>query len=395
MKKIFTLLFSLASFLSFSQSTTVVISQVYGGGGGSSGTYLHDYVELHNISNVTQDISGFQLMYGSATGQFGSSAGNIYTFPAGTTIPAGGYLLIQTSAAGSAGAALPVTPDYTTTNLTMSGTSGKLALVTPTFTGNTCGATATPCTLPNANIIDLVAWGTANNAEGGASVNNGVALTSTQGAVRKSSGCKETNNNNTDFEVVTGPVPKNSASTAVNCAPLPLQLTSFNATLSDNKVNVEWTASNEVNVAGYDIERSVNGKDFMPISMVAAANTGSTKQYAYTDPRAVSGVSYYRLKMKDSDGSFKYSQIATVKTSIIGVSLYPNPVKSAVTVQHEGAVKGATISIVGMSGKQLISLNVQAGAVQTTIEAAKLAPGAYMVIFTNNGVKQTKQFIKE
>lgn len=394
MKKIFTLLFSFVSIIAFSQSTTVVISQVYGGGGGSTGTYLNDYVELHNVSNVTQDISGFQLMYGSSSGQFGSAAGNIYTFPASTTIPAGGYLLIQTSNAGSGGVALPVTPDFTTTNLNMSGASGKVALVTAAFAGNSCGATATPCSLPNANIIDLVSYGAANNAEGGTSVNNGVALTSTQGAVRKLSGCQDTDNNNADFDVVSAPVPRNSSSAAVNCV-LPLNLLSFAATLSSEKVNVEWTTANEVNVAGYEIQRSVNGKDFMPISLINAENSGSTKQYSYTDSRAVAGMSYYRLKMTDKDGSFKYSTIATIKNNVVGLSIFPNPVKTAITIQHESAEKGATVSIVGISGKQLVSVNLQAGAVQTTIDAAKLAPGAYMVIFVNNGQKQTKQFIKE
>jgi hypothetical protein len=176
---------------------------------------------------------------------------------------------------------------------------------------------------------------------------------------------------------------------------LPLNLTSFTATLSDNKVNVNWTTANEVNVAGYEIQRSVNGKDFMPITLVQAENAGTTKQYSYTDPRAVPGTSYYRLKMTDKDGSYKYSLIATIKTSMVGVSLYPNPVRSNLTIQHESADKGATVSIIGMSGKQLISVNLLPGAVQTTIEAAKLAPGVYMVVYTNNGQKHTKQFIKE
>ena len=71
MKKIFTLLFVMVSFLAYSQSTTIVISQVYGGGGGSTGTYLHDYVELHNVSGTTQSLTGYSVQYGSATGNFG------------------------------------------------------------------------------------------------------------------------------------------------------------------------------------------------------------------------------------------------------------------------------------------------------------------------------------
>ena len=124
MKKILTVLLALLSINAFSQSTTVVISQANGGGGGSSGTYLYDYVELHNISSVTQSLTGYSLQYGSSSGQFGSSATNIYAFPAGTSIPAGKYLLIQLGPAGTAGAAFPVTPDLVTGNLTMAAGSG-------------------------------------------------------------------------------------------------------------------------------------------------------------------------------------------------------------------------------------------------------------------------------
>src|SRR5690606_20231324 len=120
---------------------------------------------LKNISNSPQSLNGLSLMYGSATGQFGSSSGNIFALPDVTLNP-GQYFLVQTSGAGSGGDPLPVTPDATTTGLSMSGTNGKVALVTSSFAGNTCGATNTPCPLPNANIIDLVSYGAANNAEG-------------------------------------------------------------------------------------------------------------------------------------------------------------------------------------------------------------------------------------
>lgn len=199
-----------------SASTTLVISQAYGGGGGASGTYLNDYVELKNISASSQSLDGLSLMYGSATGQFGSSAGNIFALPTGVTLSPGQYYLIQLSTAGTGGVALPVTPDATTTNLSMSGTNGKVAL-TNGLSPNSCGATATPCSLPNAQIVDLVSWGTANNAEGGASTNGGASLTATQGNVRKAAGCTDTDNNNADFDVVTAPVPRNTATTPAPC----------------------------------------------------------------------------------------------------------------------------------------------------------------------------------
>ncbi len=203
-------------------STTLVISQAYGGGGGTTGTYLNDYVEIKNISNTTQSLAGLALYYGSSTGQFASSATNAYTLT-GTSLAAGKYYLIQLSSAGTGGVALPVTADETTTNLSMSGTNGKVALVVAaSLPVNTCGATATPCTLPNAAILDTVSWGAATNAEGGAPTNGGVALTSVQGNVRKNGGCTDTDNNNADFDIITAPVPRNSATTAALCGAPPI-----------------------------------------------------------------------------------------------------------------------------------------------------------------------------
>jgi DNA/RNA endonuclease G (NUC1) len=204
-------------------STTLVISQVDGGGGGSTGTYLFDYVEIKNVSANSQSLNGLSLYYGSATGNFASSGTNAFALP-NTLIGPGQYYLVQVGTAGTAGAPLPVTPDAVTTNIAMSGSSGKIALVnTAGLPINTCGASATPCSATQlAQIVDWVAYGaagngTAGNGEGGTSVNNGVALTSTQGGVRKGAGCTDTDNNNLDFDVITAPVPRNGASTPVVC----------------------------------------------------------------------------------------------------------------------------------------------------------------------------------
>ena len=201
-----------------SASTTLVISQVYGGGGATSGTptYLKDYVELKNISSSPQSLNGLSIYYGSATGQFASSATNAFALP-NVTLNPGQYFFVEFGSVGTVGGAFPVVPDASTTNLSMSGTNGKVALVNG-LPANSCGATATPCTLPNAQIIDVVSYGTANNGEGGTAV---PVLSTTTGAVRKSNGCTDTDNNLNDFDVVTAPVPRNTATTAAPCSAAP------------------------------------------------------------------------------------------------------------------------------------------------------------------------------
>ena len=206
-------------------STTLVLSQVGQGGGGSTGTYIFDYVEIKNISGVSQSLNGLSLYYGSTTGVFASNtATNAFAMP-NVSIAPGQYYLVQLGTAGTAGAALPVTPDAVSSGLAMQGNSGKIALVnTAGFPQNTCGSGAAPCsTAQLAQIVDWVAYGaagngTAGNGEGGTATNNGVALTTVQGSVRKTGGCTDTDNNNADFDVITNPVPRNMASTVAPCA---------------------------------------------------------------------------------------------------------------------------------------------------------------------------------
>jgi uncharacterized protein len=169
-------------------ANSVRISQAYGGGGGS-GTYLYDYVELFNNSGVPANVGGWVLEYGSATGNWGSSASNYFTLPAGTTIAPCSYLLIQLGPAGTAGLALPVTPDLVTANISASQSSGKFGLFNTLQANVACGAEAA------GSLVDKVAFGTANCAEGAAVA----TLTNSTAAVRLGGGTVDSDNNAADF----------------------------------------------------------------------------------------------------------------------------------------------------------------------------------------------------
>jgi hypothetical protein len=230
------------SAIAFGHSTSIVISQVYGGGGSATAgtSFQKDFVELKNVSNTTQSTAGLSLMYGSATGQFGSSATNIIALNSVTLNP-GQYYLVLLGAVGTAGAVIS-NFDQTTTNLTMSGTNGKVALVNATFAGNTCGATATPCTLsatsPSAiGIVDSVSYGTANNAEGGTAV---AVLSTTTSAVRASGGCVDTDKNNVDFTATPSTVPNFTGSALAPCNTL--DITTANS-MPNGNLGVAYTNS--------------------------------------------------------------------------------------------------------------------------------------------------------
>lgn len=181
----------------------VRISQAYGGGGGSTGLYLNDYVELFNSGATPVGLAGWTIEYGSASGNWGSSAGNIFTFPAGATIQPCSYLLVQLGPAGTGGVALPVTADYSNTTTSMSATGGKVALFNAVNANVVCGSEAA------GTLVDKVAYGPSTTCAEGSPT---AATTNQQGVVRNGGGLVDTDNNANDFTIVTGPVPHNSQS---------------------------------------------------------------------------------------------------------------------------------------------------------------------------------------
>jgi len=185
----------------------VVISQVYSGGGNPGSTYQNNYIELFNRTNNTIDISGWPLWFASSSGTF--DVGVAFVSSRGVGIRPHGYLLIQLGPASANGA--PLSPDLIITASQINlAPSGKVLLSRPnsTFFGSTCP-------LPNANIIDLVGYGTAASCFEGAGPT--ATLSNTTAAIRKSNGCVDNNNNVGDFQV-NAPNPHNASSPANSCA---------------------------------------------------------------------------------------------------------------------------------------------------------------------------------
>jgi predicted extracellular nuclease len=179
-------------------SNDVVISQIYGGGGNSGATLTNDFVELFNRGATEVDLAGWTVQYASAAGNSWQRTNLV------GTLAAGHYYLVQEAAGAGGTSALP-TPDASGA-INMSGTSGKVALVTTT-TALTCGG-ATPC-LPNATIRDFVGYGaSATTFEG---IGPTGTLSNTTAALRNQLGCAETDQNSADFSVG-APAPRNTVS---------------------------------------------------------------------------------------------------------------------------------------------------------------------------------------
>ena len=179
------------------------------------------------------------------------------------------------------------------------------------------------------------------------------------------------------------------------CSALPLKLLSFNAVLSDKEVKTSWQTENEVNTAGFEVEKSADGRVFTKIGNVASANTGGVHHYGFTDQNPLPGISWYRLKSKDTDGKFTYSKtVAVNNVSRISLGILPNPATGSVAITHTKAMAGAEIRIVAADGRVVATLKTAFGNMITWIDVSKLPKGSYIVTMQNGAESRAGKLMK-
>ena len=178
-------------FQSSGASIDVVISQIYGGGGNTGAPFQNDFIELHNLSGSSVDITGWSVQYASALG----TSWQVTTLT-GLIVP-GGYYLIQEASGGAIGNFLP-TPDATGV-VNMSATTGKVVL------SSTSVALSGFC--PGVvEIVDLVGYGSLANCWEG--TGRAPGLSNTLSAQRTAS--PDSDDNFVDF-FAGSPIPRNCA----------------------------------------------------------------------------------------------------------------------------------------------------------------------------------------
>lgn len=174
------------------------ISQVYGAGGNSGATYNADYVEIYNAGTSSISLATYSIQYAATTGTSWSRA-NL-----SGSVAAGGYFLIQMSATGATGAAVP-SDLVASPAIAMAAGAGKVALMS----NQTTITSGTSC--PSSAVLDLVGYGSGTNCFEGSGPT--ATISATLSATRKSSFTNkniDTDSNPADFLTAT-PCPRNSA----------------------------------------------------------------------------------------------------------------------------------------------------------------------------------------
>ncbi len=188
---------------------------------------------------------------------------------------------------------------------------------------------------------------------------------------------------------------------------IPVELTSFYANVSEDKVNLNWSTSTETNNSGFNIERS-SGSEFQVIGFAAGHGTTTEIQsYTFTDDNVSNGKYSYRLKQIDLDGTFEYSKTIEVEvTTPLEFSLaqnYPNPFNPSTTIKYnipsEGtglALSAVTLKVYDVLGKEVATLvneEKPAGNFEIEFDATHLSSGVYYYQLRTGEFVETKKMI--
>lgn len=183
---------------------------------------------------------------------------------------------------------------------------------------------------------------------------------------------------------------------------LPVDLKELKAITDNKTVTLNWQTASEANSSYFEIERSNDAQKFDAIGRVAAAgNSAGGKSYTYTDtkPGAFETSVFYRLKMTDKDGKFRYSTTVSVKlkaSQFFVTKLYPSVIsqQSALvnTLIISDKAQTLKLQLLDISGRKLEEFNISLvqGANQVSFTpSVALGKGWLFARFMGEGLQQT------
>ena len=199
----------------------------------------------------------------------------------------------------------------------------------------------------------------------------------------------------------------NTSVDACDCAALgvvvPVDLIKFQIRLEGKSTLLDWATANEINNAGFEIQRSTDGKEFRKIGWLKGQGNASEQiDYSFVDDNMQSNVQYYyRLKQMDFDGQYDYSKVVTsIYKDIKGFVLErisPNPSESGHTTVRLLSTKDQDlqVTVVDHMGKLHMtkSITIGEGINFYKLNVNDLSAGTYFVKIASEEQSNFKKLV--
>ncbi|MEM6782982.1 MAG: T9SS type A sorting domain-containing protein [Bacteroidota bacterium] len=188
---------------------------------------------------------------------------------------------------------------------------------------------------------------------------------------------------------------------------IPVELTTFDVSLSGTDAVLAWQTASETNNSGFEVQvRMPQAERFEVLDFVRGYGTTSEAQfYSFRAPDLAPGTYAFRLRQLDFDGGFEIFPEVEVTVGIPGThwvtEAYPNPFGSAVgtldatvefAVTRSAPVSAVLYDVLGRPVQTLYEGTPSAGTpVQARVDASGLASGTYILVVTGDGFRDAQR----
>ncbi len=175
---------------------------------------------------------------------------------------------------------------------------------------------------------------------------------------------------------------------------LPIKLESISASKVGNDNLIEWVSGTEINGAYFEVQRSMDARNFEAIGKVNVS--GNNSKYSFKDIDQEVNTTYYRLKMVDKNGSFSYSNVVNVVAVAHQFTISPNPAKDFVSVNFNKTIATGTITVRNLNGTTVTQQIFKGNTTSCKLNTQTLTNGIYVVtVVTNEGSYNEKLLISK
>ena len=175
---------------------------------------------------------------------------------------------------------------------------------------------------------------------------------------------------------------------------VPVTITDFVAVLQNENVLLKWYATYETDFKHYEIERSNDAVNFKKIGEVTARNIAN---YNFTDNVLPKGsIVYYRLKMIDIDGKFRYSKTVAVRlnSNFSNALVYPNPTMGMLNIKLTDAITVNTSMVVtDVTGRMIVKKKLIKGQLSIDLAVQSFPAGRYFIKINNQQSVINQSFV--
>ena len=179
------------------------------------------------------------------------------------------------------------------------------------------------------------------------------------------------------------------ATTDLVNTPLPIELIGFEAEQHGaDAVRLTWSTASESNSSHFVVHRSTDAVSWLPIGTIAAAGNSTERiDYILDDRQPLTGASFYRLEMVDTDSSSAWSDIEAMNRLTDGLVpvLYPNPTSGTVSIAFGSDPGGVVdVELLDLSGRVLRNWSIPSGPV-LSLEVGDVRNGLHVLRVTAIG----------